>query len=118
MSRRQPEGLIKDECRDEHARPNALLFWQVEGKSKNGVPDTIAGLVDGGVIWIEFKRPGKKPEPQQWLRIYELRQAGANAWWCDSVEGYRQLVGLSPCTIKFVYPPRILALIAKLPVDI
>lgn len=104
MSKRQPEGQIKDACRDEHARPNDLVFWQIEGKSINGVPDTIAGKVSGGVIFIEFKVPGKKPNAQQFLRIWELRNAGQEAWWCDSVEGYRRLVGLDPGGYEVVYP--------------
>lgn len=104
MAKRQPEGLIKDECRDDHARPNDLIFWQVEGKSCNGFPDTLAGKMSGGCILIEFKRKGQTPELQQWLRIWELRDAGQEAWWCDSVEGYRRLVRLDPGGYKVVYP--------------
>lgn len=111
MAQRQPEGILKDDCRDNHAKPNDLLFWQIEGKSKNGVPDTLAGKVAGRGILIEFKRFGKKPTEQQWLRIYELREAGIEAWWCDSVAGYRKLVGLDPGGYTVVYPPAIHALI-------
>ncbi len=113
MARRQPEGIIKDECRKDHADPNGLLFWQIEGKSRNGIPDTVAEKVGAGVIFIEFKVPGKEPNEQQWLRIHELREAGQEAWWCDSVDGYRRLVGLLPGGYEIVYPPSILALIAK-----
>lgn len=101
---RQPEGIIKDECRDDHAKPNGLIFWQIEGKSKNGIPDTLAGRVAGGTMLIEFKRPGKEPEEQQWLRILELRCAGTEAWWCDSVAGYRRLVGLDPGGYDLIWP--------------
>lgn len=110
---RQPEGLIKDECRDDHARPNDLIFWQVEGKSINGFPDTVAGKVTGGVILIEFKVPGKKPNAQQFLRIHELRRAGQEAWWCSSVEEYRKLVRLDPGLYKVVYPEFAARLIRK-----
>jgi len=105
---RQPEGLIKDDCRDNHAKPNGLLFWQIEGKSKNGVPDTLAGKVNGGAIMIEFKRPKQQPTEQQWLRIADLRGAGIEAWWCDSVEGYRRLVGLDPGGYEVTWPPCVL----------
>lgn len=104
MSKRQPEGTLKDECRDEHARPNGLIFWQVEGKSVNGFPDTVAGKATGGIILIEFKRPGPKPTAQQYLRIWELRDAGQEAWWCDSVAGYRKLVRLDPGGYRVMYP--------------
>lgn len=113
MSKRQPEGLIKDECRDEHARPNDLLFWQIEGKSCRGVPDTLAEKMTGGMILIEFKRPGKEPEDQQWIRIWELRNAGQEAWWCDSVAGYRKLVRLDPGGYEVRYSDRVKELIRK-----
>lgn len=111
---RQPEGLIKDECRDEHARPHGLLFWQVEGKSCRGLPDTIAGKVTGGIVFIEFKQKGKQPTDQQFLRIWELRDAGVEAWWCDSVESYRRLVRLEPGGYRVVYPDRAKRLIQKM----
>lgn len=113
MPKRQPEGLIKDECRDEHARPNHLLFWQVEGKSVNGFPDTVAEKMTGGIILIEFKVPGREPADQQWLRIWELRNAGQEAWWTDSVAGYRKLVRLDPGGYRVIYPERIKRLIRK-----
>jgi len=106
MAKRQPEGKIKDECRKLAERHN-LLFWQIEGKQRNGVPDTLAGRVKGGCILIEFKVPGKQPTEQQWLRIYELRKAGQEAWWCDSVTTYRRLVGLDPGGFVVRYPDHV-----------
>lgn len=106
MAQKQPEGKIKTECRTKHAKPNDLIFWNIEGKSLNGVPDTLASKVSGGVIFIEFKVPGKEPTEQQFLRIYELREQGIEAWWCDSVEGYRRLVGLDPGGYTVHYPPK------------
>lgn len=105
MPQRQPEGKIKDACR-EIAEANALVFWQIEGKSRNGVPDTLCSTVAGAALLLEFKVPGKEPTEQQWTRIYELRQAGINAWWADSVEKYEMLVGLRPSTIVFEYTAR------------
>lgn len=107
---RQPEGKIKDECRPK-AVANDLIFWQIEGKSRNGVPDTLCSTVAGRALLVEFKVPGKEPNEQQWLRIYELRQAGIDAWWADCVETWEILVGLRPGKIAYVYPAKILALI-------
>jgi hypothetical protein len=108
---RQPEGKIKDACRP-IAKENDLIFWQIEGKSRNGVPDTLCSTVAGAAALVEFKTPNKQPNDQQWLRIYELREAGINAWWADCVETWEMLVGLRPSTIRYVYPDRILKLIA------
>lgn len=112
---RQPEGKLKDECRDDHARPNDLLFIQIEGKSYNGVPDTLASKASGGVIFIEFKKPrvALVLRPQQWLRIWELRNAGIEAWWCNSVEMYRRLVRLDPGGYEVEYPESAKRIIRK-----
>ncbi len=110
MPQRQPEGKIKDACRP-IAKVHELIFWQIEGKSRNGVPDTLCSTVAGGALLVEFKVPGKEPNDQQWLRIYELREAGISAWWADSVEKWEMLVGLRKRTFLFAYPDRILDLI-------
>lgn len=111
MAQRQPEGKIKDKCRP-IAIENELIFWQIEGKSRNGVPDTLCSTVAGRALLVEFKRPGEQPTEQQWLRIYELRQAGIDAWWADSVERWEMLAGLRPSNVAYIFPDKILALIA------
>lgn len=95
-----PEGKLKDDCR-KIAKLHRLLFWNVEGKQVNGVPDTLCGKwpVGSGTILIEFKRPGVvldmfDPMDQQVKRIRQIRAAGGEADWCNSVERWRQLVGL------------------------
>lgn len=108
---RQPEGQLKDACK-KIADAEGLLFWQIEGKSRNGVPDTLAERVTGGCMLIEFKVPGREPTTQQWCRIWELREAGQEAWWCDSVEGYRKLVRLDPGGYDVVFPPKIVELMS------
>lgn len=114
MTAKTPEGRLKEDCRDDHARPNDLIFWNLEGKSINGVPDTLCGKASGGAILIEFKRPGQQPTDQQFLRIWELRRAGVEAWWCDNVADYRKLVRLDPGAYKIHYPERALRLIRKM----
>lgn len=43
--------------------------------SKPGIPDLLC-LKDGKAVFIEVKRPGKKPRPLQDYRINELRGMG------------------------------------------
>lgn len=100
---KQPEGKIKAKCRA-IAIIEGLLFWNIEGKSIGGVPDTLCSKTSGGVLLCEFKVPGKEPTQQQWKRIYELREQGIDAWWADSVEKWEMLVGLQPRTFAFEYP--------------
>ena len=110
MAQRQPEGKLKDECR-KIAISAGLLFWNIEGKSTNGVPDTLCTNHLGRVVMVEFKVPGKSPNDQQWLRIHDLREQGVSAWYATSVEEWEMLVGLRPNTIEFVYPPHVVKLI-------
>lgn len=105
MPQRQPEGKIKDACRP-IAEREGIPFWQIEGKSRNGVPDTLTAHIAGYAVLLEFKVPGKEPNEQQWCRIYELRQAGVTAWFVTSVEEFEMMVGLRPSTIRFVYTAR------------
>jgi hypothetical protein len=90
-----PEGQIKADCR-KIAKRHGLMFRNVQGKGFNGWPDTECGKYPkgSGTIKIEFKRPTKEPTEQQWLRITEIQEAGGEAGWCDSVAGYKRLVGL------------------------
>lgn len=89
-----PEGRLKAQCR-KLANTCNLPFWNIEGKGTNGVPDTLCGKypLGSGVILIEFKRPGQRPNPQQERRIQELQRAGLAAGWADSFERYCELIG-------------------------
>jgi hypothetical protein len=93
MSALTPEGKLKQRCRKLCVRL-ALLWWNIEGKSCNGVPDTLVGLYPKGrgTVLIEFKRPGKEPTEQQWKRIAEARAAGHRAEWCDSYERFAEII--------------------------
>lgn len=95
-----PEGKLKAECR-KIARRHGLPFWNVEGKGIKGIPDTYVGKypLGSGVMLLEAKRPGvhldiNDPLDQQAKRIREIRAAGGEADWYNSVERFRQLIGL------------------------
>lgn len=89
-----PEGKLKADCR-KLAKAAGLLWWNVEGKQVNGVPDTVVGHTDRlGVVWIEFKREDKEPTPQQYKRLAELVEAGERSAWCDNMADFKRLIGL------------------------
>lgn len=52
---------------------------------ETGYPDRLFISPVGHTIFIEFKRPGKVPDPIQNHRLEELRKRGVPAVWCDSV---------------------------------
>lgn len=95
-----PEGKLKAACR-KIAKQHGLPFWNVEGKGINGIPDTLCGKypLGSGMILLEAKRPGVEIDmtsttDQQVKRIKEIRAAGGEADWYNSVERFRQLIGL------------------------
>jgi hypothetical protein len=94
MSAITPEGKLKQKCRKLMLRLG-LLYWHIEGKGVNGVPDTICGKYPkgSGVIILEAKREGKEPTEQQEKRIRELRESGQDADWYDSYERFAELIG-------------------------
>lgn len=89
-----PEAKLKKDCR-KLAVKLGLLWWNIEGKSCNGVPDTLVGLYPrgSGTILIEFKAKGKRPTEQQIRRIRDAQEAGHRAGWCDDFEGFCEAIG-------------------------
>lgn len=113
MAQKQPEGKIKTACRT-IALAAKLIFWNVEGKSLNGVPDTLCSRIGGGIMLIEFKVPGKYPTEQQYLRIWELRNQGIMAWWANCVEDWEVLVGLREGQYTVSYPQVVMDTVDKM----
>jgi hypothetical protein len=54
-----------------------------------GTPDLIA-CIAGRMYAIEVKRPGKRPTKLQLFRLRQWREAGARAFWCDSLESFTE----------------------------
>jgi hypothetical protein len=89
-----PEGKLKKDCRD-LAKRIGVIYWNIEGKGVNGIPDTICGKYPkgSGIIILEAKREGKEPTEQQDKRIRELRESGQDVDWYDSFERFAELIG-------------------------
>lgn len=89
-----PEAKLKQDNRKLMVRLG-LIFWNIEGKGVNGIPDTICGKYPkgSGIIILEAKRQGKQPTEQQQKRIEQLREAGQDADWYDSHERFAELIG-------------------------
>lgn len=64
------------------------LAWKMKIEGINGCPDYWF-FKNGRVLIVEFKRPGKGPDPQQQRRHRELQKAGHTVHVIDNVEaGY------------------------------
>jgi hypothetical protein len=66
--------------------------WKFVSPGNNGVPDRLCLLPGGRIIFVEVKRPGEKPRPQQLKRIRELVELGQQATWIDSVESIAEVL--------------------------
>jgi hypothetical protein len=60
-----------------------------------GTPDLLACYY-GRFYAIEVKRPGNKPTKLQLFRLRQWREAGAVAFWCDSLESFEKLFAPAP----------------------
>lgn len=90
-----PEAKLKKDCRELARDKLGLIYWNIEGKGVNGIPDTICGKYPrgSGVIILEAKAEGKEPTEQQEKRIRELRESGQEADWYDTFERFAELIG-------------------------
>ncbi len=71
-------------------RKTGVLFVQPRHDQKStikvGWPDFSCFLAGGRTVFIETKRPGEKPRPEQAACHADLTRAGYEVYVCDSVE--------------------------------
>ena len=57
-----------------------------------GFPDRLIILKKGRILFLEVKRPGKKPTALQYHWIKKLREYGLNADWADSLDRAKEII--------------------------
>lgn len=65
---------------------NKLLFIKFSPMGSRGWPDRIVIFPGGAHVWVELKRPGKKPRKLQYFRMKQLEEQGAITLWADTAE--------------------------------
>lgn len=68
------------------ARRKGWICRKVKWIGRNGAPDRVFGKDGRPQIWVEFKKPGKKPNLQQKREHKRLRAYGFNIYVIDNVE--------------------------------
>ena len=68
------ESDIKRRCKNDLESWGWTVIHLIQ-TNMNGIPDTLA-VRCGKIVFIEFKRIGKNPEPLQEYRIKKLREQG------------------------------------------
>jgi hypothetical protein len=86
------EAKIEKRCKT-IAREDGWWGRKFASPSHRGVPDDTF-LKDGRRVDIEFKKPGNTPTELQWDEINAINEHGGEAYWCDSVEVFRKLLGI------------------------
>jgi hypothetical protein len=80
MTEAQLERKVVEFCRE-----YKLLTYKFSSPAHRGVPDRII-LYRGRALFLELKRPGKKPTKLQERELGELRAAGCAAHWSDNFQ--------------------------------
>lgn len=60
---------------------------------RKSAPDRVF-IKNGRTVWIEFKRPGKRPTVPQSREADRMRKAGAEVYWCDDIPEGRRILEL------------------------
>ena len=61
--------------------------------NQRGMPDRICILPKGLIVFVELKRPGRKPRPNQRLMINRFIALGQHAVWANSYGMVDKLIG-------------------------
>lgn len=90
MSKEQLESEIESDITD---FAEVRGWWQAKFTSPGlrGVADRIF-IRRGRHVFIEIKRPGEEPTLQQQKRARDMRSAGAEVVWVDSLEKARAVL--------------------------
>lgn len=70
----------------DYAKSKQCLVFKFTSPNNRAVPDRIIVAPNGLVGFLEIKRPGNTPTKLQALMLASLKQMGAHADWCDTVE--------------------------------
>lgn len=65
------------------AKKNGVKTYKLGGQNNRGKPDRIF-MANGETLFLELKRPGKKPTKLQQQEIDDLRAHGIHADWADT----------------------------------
>lgn len=87
-----PEKKIEKRAKDV-ARANGWMVRKWSSPGTNGVADDIF-IKDGRVVVIEGKRVGNTPTGLQYDELKEWRKHGGEAYWTNSVRGYKEILGI------------------------
>jgi hypothetical protein len=81
------EKYLYDQC-----KARGYCCYKFVSPAQPGVPDRVV-IGRGRVLFIELKRPGRKPTPLQAHHINEIQRNGGCAIWLDSKKNIDYVLG-------------------------
>lgn len=79
---------------DQIAKERGFLVRKAQWVGRKGAPDKFYSRADTGPFMVEYKRPGKKPDPIQQREIRRLREHGTVVY---SVATKQECEEVFPC---------------------
>ena len=98
------ESVIENHL-EKLAKENGFLYYKFTSPGRDGVPDRIL-IGFGHTVFIELKRPGKKPRKKQEYVIGKMRDHGAYVFVIDNKDDCEKLINLlkkrkrKPCRLS------------------
>lgn len=83
VAERDVEG---DACK--WAKKEGWLSYKFTSPSRRAVPDRVF-IKDGIVVWVEFKKKGKKPTTLQNKRGRDISEHGGLWFWTDDLDHFK-----------------------------
>ena len=90
------EKVIETKVCD-YAKSTGMLAYKFTSPNRASVPDRLFITSSGFVFFIEFKRLGKRPTPQQTREIDRLINHGMAAFVIDNIEEGKSVVDELKC---------------------
>ena len=87
--------MLESRIEAEVCRTLRMLGCLVRKDGQEGWPDRVVYVGDSLHFWIEFKQPGKTPEPLQLARHAALRYMGEVVLVLDYAPSYQKLSEMS-----------------------
>lgn len=84
------ESKVEKEC-CEYATGRGWWVSKFTAPGKKAVPDRVM-IRRGVVVFVEFKRPTKEPTKQQEHRHKEMTKHGANVFWTDNFNDFKNKI--------------------------
>lgn len=87
----EEESALESKAVSWAEREHGAIHRKLNGAGRSGWPDHIF-VFHGLVVFVEFKRKGKKPRPIQAYTIEQLARRRAAVFWTDDLSDFQERI--------------------------